>query len=179
MTNSTPQRLETNRSNHSKRLDQTVRDFFLDTTEVGAVPAALGYIGRISPVGARLDAFQLAVGHCLPQGRGQGGSRGCSPHGHRRVERLGNNGGVTDLLVACRRGESAVTESTTTETDLHSIQWSALRPGDHVEAIRKGTVVHHGIMEESISHLGVVWIRETVTGERQMLLVGDVGLRRR
>ena len=69
-------------------------------------------------------------------------------------------------------------KSTTAETDLYGVQWSALAPGDHVEAIRKGTVVRHGTVEESVPHLGVVWIRETDTGERKMLVVGDVGLRR-
>lgn len=56
---------------------------------------------------------------------------------------------------------------------------TALPTGQRVEAWSDGVLRHHGIVEEKLPELDVLWIRESGTGERRMLdLVGyDVRLR--
>lgn len=41
--------------------------------------------------------------------------------------------------------------------------------GNRLEAWTGGTLRHLGIVEEKLPELGVLWIRETGTGQRKML----------
>ncbi|MFI7480850.1 hypothetical protein ACH9EU_00375 [Kocuria sp. M1R5S2] len=71
------------------------------------------------------------------------------------------------------------TSSTPAGDGRSAVVWSELRPGDQVEALQEGIVLHRGSVEETLPHLGVVWIREVGTGARKILSAGDdIDLRR-
>lgn len=63
-------------------------------------------------------------------------------------------------------------------TPVHVMDLGRLRPGDRLEAFRDGYVHHRGVVEETVPHLGVVWVRTTGTGERRMVTTEDFELRR-
>lgn len=65
-----------------------------------------------------------------------------------------------------------------TEDDQPAVDLSGLRPGETVEAHMDSVVLHRGTVEETMPHLGVVWIREAGTGARKMLSREDAVLRR-
>lgn len=50
---------------------------------------------------------------------------------------------------------------------------SALEPGQDVEVHTPGRAVYHGIIEETMPQMNLVWVREATTGERKMLLMGE------
>lgn len=56
---------------------------------------------------------------------------------------------------------------------------TALHVGHRLEAWSDGVLHHVGIVEEKLPELGVVWIRETGTGQRKMLDVHGYDLRLR
>ncbi|MFE7629000.1 hypothetical protein [Kocuria sp. NPDC057446] len=66
----------------------------------------------------------------------------------------------------------------TTEDERPAVDWGELRPGEQVEAHRGAVLHHRGVVEETVPHLGVVWIRDISTGTRKMLSHDDVVLRR-
>ncbi|MFF0989367.1 hypothetical protein [Kocuria nitroreducens] len=65
-----------------------------------------------------------------------------------------------------------------TEGEPPAVDWGMLRPGEQVEAHRGAVALHRGVVEETIPHLGVVWIRDSSTGTRKLLSHDDVVLRR-
>ena len=67
---------------------------------------------------------------------------------------------------------------TMTETDPAIYDLSRMRPGTPIEVWDHGVIRHHGIVEETAPKLGVVWIRDTGTGERKLLSTTDYDLRR-
>lgn len=56
---------------------------------------------------------------------------------------------------------------------------TAVHVGDRLEAWSGGALHHVGIAEEKLPGLGVLWIRESRTGQRKMLDLRDYDLRLR
>lgn len=48
-----------------------------------------------------------------------------------------------------------------------------LREGDHVQIHSPGYPPYHGLVEDSMPGLDVVWIRDLTTGERKMLSAAE------
>ena len=65
-----------------------------------------------------------------------------------------------------------------TEDEWFAVDWGQLRRGEQVEALQGTVPRHRGVVEETIPHLGVIWIRDCSTGTRKMLSHDDVVLRR-
>lgn len=66
----------------------------------------------------------------------------------------------------------------TTKDERPALDWGKLRPGEQVEAHRGAMMLHRGVVEEAVPHLGVIWIRDISTGTRKLLSHDDVVLRR-
>ncbi|MFI7482487.1 hypothetical protein ACH9EU_08710 [Kocuria sp. M1R5S2] len=70
-------------------------------------------------------------------------------------------------------------EDTSAKGDLGPpLEWDQVRPGQRVVAHQGAAVLHRGVVEETIPHLGVAWIRDATTGARKMLSRDDTTLRR-
>lgn len=52
-----------------------------------------------------------------------------------------------------------------------------LRPGQVLEAWRGGQLTHRGVAEEIMPELGVLWVRESVLGIRQLIDLQEYELR--
>jgi hypothetical protein len=64
-------------------------------------------------------------------------------------------------------------------TDLRPVRdVSTLQRGDHLDVHRFGFPTYSGTVLATMPRLNVVWIRDTVTGERRMLCADDCRLRR-
>jgi hypothetical protein len=50
---------------------------------------------------------------------------------------------------------------------------AGLHRGDSVEVHSPGRSPYVGIIDEAMPQLNIVWVRETTTGERKLLLVGE------
>ena len=70
-----------------------------------------------------------------------------------------------------------MTENATIETCPSHLNLASVQPGHRLEAWYRGTVRYQGVVEELVPHLGVVWIRETGSGQRKMLDTADFDLR--
>jgi hypothetical protein len=60
----------------------------------------------------------------------------------------------------------------------HTPDSHPLEIGAHIQAWRNDMLLYHGTVEDSVPHLGVVWIRETGNGARKMLLLDDYRIHR-
>ncbi len=54
-------------------------------------------------------------------------------------------------------------------SDNPTVAPSALRPGDHVEVHAPGHPPYQAVIDDTMAHLHIAWIRELRCGERRML----------
>lgn len=62
------------------------------------------------------------------------------------------------------------------DVELQVRDLAGIRRGEIVEVWHHGVLRHRGRVEESMPRLGVVWIRETGSGDRKMISVEDHSL---
>lgn len=49
-----------------------------------------------------------------------------------------------------------------------------LAPGDAIEAFHQGTLLHRGPVTDTIPEHGLLWILDTVTGDRRLLDMSEL-----